>query len=680
MRRSTRRLDQITPANVSTLAQAWTYPSGGAAPIVIDNTMYFVAAGHVVALNATTGTEVWKFALSEAAPGGAIRRGMTYWPGAASQPPRVLVTMSGGKLVQLDAKTGTLVPQAGVIDLVAGIMDRIPGGEAYTIASPVAVYKNVAIFPGRTGEHNRWGIPGDLRGFDLLTGKELWRFHTVPHPGEPNFGTWGMNGWQDRKGPGSWQPLTVDNANGLVFVALGNAVDQNYGNSRPGSNLYSASVVALDAATGKYKWHFQTAHHDIYDGDLNAPPMFADVTQNGKKVPAIVQMTKVGLLFFLNRLTGEPIFGVEERPVPPTDALGDAAWPTQPFPVKPEPITRLSMTRAEVSKISPEAEKYCMEIYDQAVQMGPVHALRHGPQHLVSRIDRWRQQQRRLVRSGARDGVRHGTPRRDDRPAVRDAVVRRPAVIRQDQDAFRLLPRSRRLPVQRPALGGVVRHQRKHRRHRVARSPWRIQGARRERHSEDRHGYQHRRSRGDWRWCRVHRRHVGRPVPRLRRDDWQRAVVRESRVQRDRQCRGLQGRERQAVRGDLGAAHDCVRAAVGLRGFSSQFQVSSFQLAPVLGTGRNWQLGTGNWNCDGGCDVQEGPHRALDECPDGDVGLCAGRAATTRWCRRCWKPGASRWRRAGRWSCWPGWWRRWGRWVSDAGTVGRDVAACEGVR
>jgi quinoprotein glucose dehydrogenase len=364
-------VDQITTANVSKLTQAWSYQPGGPSPIVIDNVMYFAAAGTVVALKADAGTELWKFRLSEATAGGAIRRGMTYWPGTPPHAPRVLVTLGVGKLVQLDAKTGKLVPDVGVIDLENGIMSRIPDGEAYTIASPVAVYKNLAIFPGRTGEHNRWGIPGDLRGFDLLTGKEVWRFHTVPQPGDPNFGTWGLNGWQDRKGPGSWQPLTVDNENGLVFVALGNAVDQNYGNSRPGANLYSASVVALEAATGKYRWHFQTAHHDIYDGDLNAPPMFAEVNRNGQKIPAIVQMTKVGLLFFLNRLTGEPIFGVEERPVPPTDALGDAAWPTQPFPVKPEPITRLSMTRAEVSKISPEAEKYCMEIYDQVVQMGP---------------------------------------------------------------------------------------------------------------------------------------------------------------------------------------------------------------------------------------------------------------------------------------------------------------------
>jgi glucose dehydrogenase len=364
-------LDQITPANVGKLTQAWTYQPGGPTPIVINNVLYAVAGGSVVALNADSGTETWKFPLNKATPGGAIRRGMTYWPGNATHAPRVLVTMSAGKLVQLDAKTGQLVPEVGVVDLENGIMERIPGGEAYTIASPVAVYKNIAIFPGRTGEHNRWGIPGDVRGFDLVTGKQLWRFHTVPQPGDPNFGTWGLDGWQDRKGPGSWQPLTVDNENGLVFVALGNAVDQNYGNSRPGANLYSASVVALEAATGKYRWHFQTAHHDIYDGDLNAPPMFAEVNRNGQRISAIVQMTKVGLLFFLNRLTGEPIFGIEERPVPPTDALGDSAWPTQPFPVKPEPITRLSMTRAEVSKISPEAEKYCTEIYDQAVQMGP---------------------------------------------------------------------------------------------------------------------------------------------------------------------------------------------------------------------------------------------------------------------------------------------------------------------
>jgi glucose dehydrogenase len=364
-------LSDITPANVVHLAPAWSYAPGGPMPLVVDNTMYFVSAGNVVALTADSGVEIWKFPINKATPGTSVRRGVTHWSGGAGHAPRVLVTITSGKLVQLDAKTGQLVPNVGVIDIENGIMEGIPGGEAYAVAAPVAVYQNLAIFPGRTGEHNRWGIPGDLRGFDLLTGKEVWRFHTVPRPGEPNFGTWGLDGWQDRKGPGSWQPLTVDHQNGLVFVALGNAVDQNFGNSRPGANLYAASVVALEAATGKYRWHFQMTRHDIYDWDLNAPPMFGDVRRDGQRIPAIIQMTKTGYIYFLNRLTGEPIFGIEERPVPPTDALGDAAWPTQPFPLKPESITRNSMTRDEVSKISPEAEKYCTEIYDQVVQMGP---------------------------------------------------------------------------------------------------------------------------------------------------------------------------------------------------------------------------------------------------------------------------------------------------------------------
>ena len=363
-------LDQITPANVSKLKQAWEY-AGGGVPIVVENVMYFASGGNIVAVKADTGTEVWKYLLSQATRGTPVRRGLTYWPGDAQHSPRVLVTIGSGALVQLDAKTGQLVPGVGVVDLLDGIMDPIPGGEAYTIAVPVTTYKNIAIFPGRTGEHNRWGIPGDPRGFDLLTGKQVWRFHTVPHPGDPNFGTWGLNGWQDRKGPGSWVPQTVDTENGLVFIALGNAVDQGFGNSRPGSNLYAASVIALDAMTGAYKWHYQVTHHDVYDWDLNAPPMLASVNQNGQRIPAIVQMTKFGYIFFLNRLTGVPILPVEERPVPPTDALGDQTWPTQPTPLKPPPITRTEMTRADVSKISPQSEKYCTDIYDQAVSMGP---------------------------------------------------------------------------------------------------------------------------------------------------------------------------------------------------------------------------------------------------------------------------------------------------------------------
>jgi len=193
----------------------------------------------------------------------------------------------------------------------------------------------------------------------------------VPHPEDENFGTWGLNGWQDRRGPGVWVPMTVDPVNDLVFVPLGNATDQNFGNSRPGENLYATTVLALQASTGKRKWHQQLTHHDIYDWDVNCPPALIEATIDGKKVPAVAQMTKQGMLFMFNRLTGEPLFGMEERPVPRFDAPGDEAWPTQPFPVKPAGLTRDSLTRKEVSKISPEAEQYCTELFDKSVNMGP---------------------------------------------------------------------------------------------------------------------------------------------------------------------------------------------------------------------------------------------------------------------------------------------------------------------
>jgi quinoprotein glucose dehydrogenase len=165
--------------------------------------------------------------------------------------------------------------------------------------------------------------------------------------------------------------MTVDAANGLVFVPMGQPTDQNFGSSRPGSNLYSSSVIALDMQTGKLKWHFQMTHHDIYDWDANAPPTLIDVPRNGAKIPALAQSTKQGLLFILNRLTGEPLFGVEERPVPALDALGDQTWPTQPFPLKPAPISRTSMTRDETNKLSPQSDKACKALFDTMVNSGP---------------------------------------------------------------------------------------------------------------------------------------------------------------------------------------------------------------------------------------------------------------------------------------------------------------------
>jgi quinoprotein glucose dehydrogenase len=376
-------LTQITASNVNKLVRAWTYdmgePGGGfrgteATPIVVNGIMYFsTPGGKEVALNAATGAEVWKYDLREVTPTGrGAKYGVSWWPGDGKAVPRIVVATTDGLLIQLDAKTGKLfrtVGDNGIVDLKVGMVEKYGGG--YTPGSTPAIYKNLAILSPTTGEQGRYGIAGDPRAFDLQTGKEVWRFHTVPQPGEAEFPSWGVDGWQDRRGPGAWVPMTVDVANGLVFVPLGNATDQNYGGNRPGKNLYATSLIALDANTGKLKWYYQTTHHDIYDWDVNAPPTLIEVTKDGKKIPAVAQSTKLGLMFILDRFTGKAVFGDEERPIPDTDAPGDHAWPTQPFPLKPGPISRISMTREEVSKISPETEQTCKAQYDKAVQMGP---------------------------------------------------------------------------------------------------------------------------------------------------------------------------------------------------------------------------------------------------------------------------------------------------------------------
>jgi quinoprotein glucose dehydrogenase len=377
-------LKQITPTNVSGLKRAWTYDTGDIwggfrpweiTPIVIDGVMYFnTTGGNIVALDADKGTEIWKFELKPVTSGRFSTRGIAYWPGSSSAGPRIVATTTTGMMLELDPKTGQLIRsfgKDGLLNLKTGITEKFGANTGYDIEAAPAIYRNLAIFAPSSGEQGRYGIPGDPRAIDLYTGEEAWRFHSVPQPGDPNFGTWGPDGWQDRKGHGIWTSITIDQQNGLAFVPFGNATDQNYGGSRPGTNLYSCSIVALDANTGKLKWHFQITHHDIFDWDLSAPPTLIDVVKDGKTRPAVAQLVKKGLLFILDRFTGEPIYGVEERPVFATDAPGDKAWPTQPFPIKPGPVARISMTREEVNKTSPDSEKSCKAQYDNAVQAGP---------------------------------------------------------------------------------------------------------------------------------------------------------------------------------------------------------------------------------------------------------------------------------------------------------------------
>ena len=370
-------LDQITAKNVHLLQRAWTYHTGErgrafeATPIVVDGVLYFATQNQkIVALEPETGKEIWTF---DPKSNAREIRGVTYWPGERQTPPRILFGTGDGRLIALSAKTGVPVPgfgDNGVVNLKAGLTDKFPRA-IYGISSPPALYRNVLIVGPNTQEGPSLGPSGDPRGYDVRTGKLLWRFHTVPQPGEPGSESWGPDGWKDRSGPSQWGPSTIDTERGMVFLPVGNAADSFYGADRKGTNLYANSVIALNALTGKLMWYYQVVHHDLWDYDLSAPPALVEVKRDGKTIPAVAQTTKMGLLFLLDRMTGKPVFGVEERQVPRSDTPGEESWPTQPFPVKPPPLARMSMTKDEITTRTPEARNFCSEWFSRLRQEGP---------------------------------------------------------------------------------------------------------------------------------------------------------------------------------------------------------------------------------------------------------------------------------------------------------------------
>jgi glucose dehydrogenase len=367
-------LTEITPDNVTRLSRAWTYHTGEqgtyfeTTPIVVGGVMYLsTQRQRVVALDAETGVERWAF--DPHVRGAREHRGVAYWPGEAGIGPRIVFGTGDGRLIALEAGTGRPAAGFGVdgtVDLTKGISGTF-GGRTLSITSPPAIYRNLVIVGPSTPEGPSRGPSGDPRAFEVRTGALVWRFHLVPQPGEPGNDTWGPDGWKNRSGPSLWAGMTIDTERGLVFLPTGNPADSFYGADRTGTNLYANCVVALDASTGALRWHYQVVHHDIFDYDVPAPPTLIDVVRDGRRIPAVAQITKMGLLFLLDRETGKPIYGVEERPVPPSDVPGESAWPTQPFPLKPAPLARTSMTRAEVSKRTPEVERYCTELFDSLV-------------------------------------------------------------------------------------------------------------------------------------------------------------------------------------------------------------------------------------------------------------------------------------------------------------------------
>ena len=372
-------MTQITAANVATLAPSWTYKLGGnstAVPIVVGGTMYMPSRDRVVALDGDSGAVVWEYVLpapppppagAAAAPGAggspgggpggggpaASTRGVSYWPGDGNAPPRILF-MSRANLIALDAATGTVAAGFGT----NGAVDvGIPYGGTPTI------FENVAIIGAASGEVPQ-GPAGNPRAFDVRTGAKLWEFQTVPRPGEPFNETWG-DGWEDRGGTNMWAFATpVDAARGIAYLPIAGPAANYYGGDRPGNNVFANSIVAVDARTGQYRWHFQTVHHDLWDIDMPSAGGLFELERNGTRVPAIAHVGKSAYFYVLDRTTGEPLHEVRETPVPQGDVPTEWYSPTQPIPTRPPPLARVSFSEDDLVRpedTTPEHAAACRD-------------------------------------------------------------------------------------------------------------------------------------------------------------------------------------------------------------------------------------------------------------------------------------------------------------------------------
>ena len=328
--------------------------------------------GAVIALDATTGVEKWRFQL----PDNALpsKRGLAYWPGGGDipLPPSIVFGSTTGGLYSIKASDGTpneWFGENGVVNLKTREVMQTGTSPGYSLLSSPTIYKNLIITGAGTGEGPGGstagaGPAGDTRAWDARTGKLVWTFHTVPRPGEFGYDTWGGNSAQNRSGVNVWGYTSLDAERGILYMPLGAPNNDRVGIDRPGNNLFSSSVVAVDANTGKYLWHFQLVHHDIWDYDTQSAPLLVDLRRDGQVVPAVIIVNKTGLMFTFNRVTGKPIFDIEERPVPKSDVPGEQASPTQPFPVKPEPLTQNTIARSNLYKGEPQHQSYCEHMVD----------------------------------------------------------------------------------------------------------------------------------------------------------------------------------------------------------------------------------------------------------------------------------------------------------------------------
>jgi len=364
---------QITKANVNQLQVAWAYPSGQTDfnPLVVRGVVYGRGANNTfVALDAASGKELW---ISDPVAGFNVR-GINYWESRDGKDRRLLFT-SNNLLQALDAQSGRPIKSfgtEGVVDLRVGL-DRDPATVDQQSRLPGRVFENLLILGSATNQEYD-SAPGDIRAFDVRTGKLVWTFHTVPRPGEFGYDTWPPDAWKTIGGANNWGEQSIDEKRGIVYVPTASPKYNFYGGNRKGANLFSDCLLALDARTGKRLWHFQTVHHDIWDLDNNAAPQLITIRRNGKAIDAVAMASKTGYMYVFDRVTGKPIWPIEERPVPQgTSVPGEALWPTQPIPTNPPPFSRQKFTVDDLNPhiLSPEDREQFRQRILKARNEGP---------------------------------------------------------------------------------------------------------------------------------------------------------------------------------------------------------------------------------------------------------------------------------------------------------------------
>ncbi|MCZ6671759.1 MAG: PQQ-binding-like beta-propeller repeat protein, partial [Verrucomicrobia bacterium] len=373
-------LDQITPENVNQLKIAWTFDAGGADesgqtnmecnPLIIDGVVYATSAqSDLLALDGASGEKLWRLNPFEelnkslvipVSPSG-LSRGVVYWTdGQTSQ----IFLVVANYLLAVDPVDGSLIQSfggKGYIDLKKGLGRNIDL-LSYGSKTPGVVFQDLIIMGSNVSESIP-AAPGHIRAFDVRTGEQVWRFNTIPHPGEYGYETWPSEVYKTIGGANAWAGLTLDEERGLVYCPTGSATFDYYGGDRLGQNLFANTLLCLDARTGKRVWHYQILHHDLLDLDLPSPPNLLTIRRDGKEIPAVAQLTKQGFVFVFNRETGEPLFPIEERPIPRSEMPGEQAWPTQPRPTKPAPYVREHFTIDQINDITPESHQQILAKY-----------------------------------------------------------------------------------------------------------------------------------------------------------------------------------------------------------------------------------------------------------------------------------------------------------------------------